>query len=181
MKVLKGLLYGAVGLVALLLLVGVFLPTSVHVERSISTTASTATVFGIVNGFGRFNEWSPWFDLDPQTRYTYSGPANGVGARMEWASAKPEVGAGSQEIIAVEPGRSVTTQLDFGPQGKATARIEVVPEGSGARITWGFDTSFEGNFLGRYFGLFFDRLIGADYEQGLARLKAVAEATPVVN
>lgn len=180
MKLLRRLLYAVAGLVALLLAIGLFLPTSVHVERSVVTSASPATVYAIVSGFGRFNEWSPWFDLDPHTRYTYSGPEHGVGARMAWTSDKPEVGAGSQEIIAVEPGRSVTTQLDFGPQGQATARIEAVPEGSGARITWAFDTSFEGDFLGRYFGLLFDRMIGADYEKGLARLKTLAEAAPAV-
>jgi len=50
--------------------------------------------------------------------------------------------------------------------------------GGGSRITWSFDTSFEGNFAGRYFGLLLDRMIGSDYEKGLGRLKALAEAPP---
>jgi len=77
---------------------------------------------------------------------------------------KPQVGSGSQQIVAVEPGRSVTTRLDFGDQ-QATSTLTIEAEGSGSRITWAFDTSFEGNFLGRYFGLFFDRMIGTDYEK----------------
>jgi hypothetical protein len=178
MRILKLAFLVIAGLVGLLLVVGLFLPTAAHVERSIATKASAATVYGIVSGFGRFNEWSPWFDLDPQARYTYSGPESGVGARMEWTSEKPDVGAGSQQIVAVESGRSVTTQLDFGPQGQAMAKLDITPEANGSRITWIFDTSFEGNYLGRYFGLFFDRWIGADYEQGLASLKALAESTP---
>jgi uncharacterized protein YndB with AHSA1/START domain len=180
-KILKVVFYSAAALVGLLLLVGLFLPTTAHVERSIATGASPATVYDIVSDFRRFNEWSPWFGLDPQAKYTYEGPDGGVGARMRWAGDPATVGTGSQEITAVDPGRSVTTRLDFGDQGQATARITIEPDGAGSRVTWAFDTSFEGDFLGRYFGLLFDRWIGADYEKGLAKLKTVAEATPAAN
>jgi uncharacterized protein YndB with AHSA1/START domain len=178
MRTLKRLLYALAGLLALLLVAGFFLPTSAHVERSIVTTANPATVYGIVSGFRRFNEWSPWSDLDPAARYTYGGPDSGVGAKMAWSSAKQEVGSGSQEILAVEPGRGVTTRLDFGGQGQATSTMTLLPEGGGTRITWAFDTSFEGDWFGRYFGLLFDHMIGADYDKGLARLKVLAEAEP---
>ncbi len=178
MKVIRRVLYALVALFALLLVVGLLLPNSAHVERAITTTASPDTVYGIVNGFARFNQWSPWADLDPKTRYSYSGPPTGVGAKMAWASDKAEVGSGSQEILAVEPGRTVQTRLDF-DSNVATSTMRIEPAtGGGSRITWSFDTSFEGNFAGRYFGLLFDRMIGADYDKGLARLKALAEASP---
>ena len=86
-----------------------------------------------------------------------------------------DVGSGSQEITAVEPGRSVTTRLEFGGQDPAISKISIEPKGPGSLITWSFETSFEGNFLGRYFGLLFDNFIGADYEKGLARLKSLVE------
>jgi hypothetical protein len=178
MKLLKGLFYAVLALLAAVLVIGLFLPKSAHVERSITTAASPATVYGIVSGFKRFNEWSPWFDLDPQARYTYSGPESGVGAKMAWASDKRDVGSGSQEITAVEPGRSVTTRLDFGSQGISTSTLTITPEGGGSRVVWAFDADFTGNFLGRYFGLMFEKFIGKDYEKGLARLKALAEAPP---
>jgi hypothetical protein len=180
-RLLRIVFFAVAALVGLILVVGLFLPTTAHVERSIVTGASPDTVYGIVSGFRRFNEWSPWFDLDPQAQYTYTGPESGVGATMAWASDPSKAGSGTQEIVAVEPGRSVTTRLDFGPQGQATAQMTIEPDGAGSRVTWAFDTSFEGDFLGRYFGLFFDRWIGADYEKGLARLKAIAEATPAAN
>jgi hypothetical protein len=176
MRVLKGLLFIAGGLLALALMAGFFLPTSAHVERTARIDADPESLYGIVSGFRRFNEWSPWSDLDPDTRYTYSGPESGVGARMEWRSEKPDVGSGSQEITAADPGRSVTMRLEFGDSAPATSTISMKPEGPVSVVTWTFDTSFEDNFLGRYFGVFFDRFIGADYEKGLARLKALAEA-----
>jgi hypothetical protein len=67
--------------------------------------------------------------------------------------------------------------LDPGTQDQATTSLTLTPDGGGTRITWAFDSNFEGNFLGRYFGLMLDQFVGADYEKGLVRLKALAEAS----
>ena len=177
MRLLKALLYLVLALVALFLLVGLFLPKTAQVERSITTSASPATVYSLVDGFKRFNEWSPWARIDPATTYTYSGPETGVGARMEWASAHPDVGKGSQEVIDVRPGQSVTSKLDFGMDNPTTSTINLEPAGTGTRVTWTLDSDFSGSLVGRYFGLALDRMVGPDYEKGLAQLKAVAEST----
>jgi uncharacterized protein YndB with AHSA1/START domain len=176
MKFLKTLLALLAALAVLFVAIGLFLPQTARVERSITTAASPATVFGLVNGFQHFNEWSPWAGLDPATRYTYSGPAAGVGARMEWRSEDPNVGNGSQEVVAVVPDRSVTSTLDFGMGYATTATITLLPEAAGTRVTWTLDTDFANSIVGRYFGLAMDRMVGPDYERGLAQLKRVAEA-----
>jgi len=176
MRFLKALLALLAALAALFFAIGLFLPQTARVERSITTTASPAVVFGLVNGFQHFNEWSPWAGLDPATRYTYSGPASGVGARMEWRSEDPNVGNGSQEVVAVVPDRSVTSTLDFGLGYATTATITLLPEAAGTRVTWTLDTDFANSIVGRYFGLALDRMVGPDYERGLAQLKRVAEA-----
>jgi Polyketide cyclase / dehydrase and lipid transport len=181
MKILRGLFFVLLGLVALFFVTGVFLPQTAHVERSMTTMASPATVYGLVDGFKRFNEWSPWAQLDPATKYTYSGPETGVGARMEWVSANPDVGSGSQEVIDIESGRRVTHRLDFGMDNPTTSTIRLEPDGTGTRVIWSLDTDFSGSLVGRYFGLALDRMVGPDYEKGLAQLKAVAESTTPAN
>ena len=178
MNVVRRLFYIVVALVGLCLAAGLFLPKLVHVERSIATSASPATVYGIVNGFKRFNEWSPWFEMDPQAKYTYAGPESGVGAKMTWSSQQSNVGSGSQEIVAVEPDQAVRIKLEFGGQGPSTSTLSITPEGGGSRIVWSFDASFKDDYFGRYMGLMFDKFIGRDYEKGLSKLKTIAEATP---
>lgn len=180
MRLLKNLLLAIVAVVVVFAVVGALLPATVHIERSIDIAAPPVTVFTLVNGFARFNDWSPWADIDPDgTRYTYSGPATGVGARMSWASDNPRVGVGSQEIIAAEPYRRVVSRLDFGPQGTAETVLRVDPLGPGTRATWGFDTDFGWNLVGRYLGFFvFDTALGADYARGLDNLKRLAESLP---
>lgn len=180
MRVLKNLLLAIVAVVVVFAVVGVALPRTVHVERSIAIDAPPVVVFTLVNGFARFNEWSPWADIDPEgTEYAYSGPATGVGARMSWSSDNPRVGVGSQEIVASQPNSRVDTRLDFGPQGTADAFFRLEPDAGGTRVTWGFETDFGWNLVGRYLGFFlFDAALGGDYEHGLAKLERLAEGLP---
>jgi uncharacterized protein YndB with AHSA1/START domain len=179
LKLLKGLLIVAVLLIAAFVIIGFFLPKVATVERSTTIAAAPETILGLADGFKRFNEWSPWASLDPATKYTYSGPERGVGARMEWSSDNPDVGQGSQEIIAVEPGRSVTSALDLGMDTPTTTKMVLTPEGSGTRVTWTLTTDFSSSLIGRYFGLALDSMVGPDYERGLAKLKALAESSQV--
>jgi effector-binding domain-containing protein len=116
--------------------------------------------------------------MDPNAKYTYSGPVTGVGAKMSWVGDPKSVGSGSQEIVESRPYELVKAALDFGDQGKATAQFVLAKEGSGTRVTWGFDTDLGMNPVARYFGLMFDSMIGKDYEKGLAGLKALAESLP---
>lgn len=170
MNVLLGL-----AVLAVLVVLGAYLaPRTVHMERSIVIDASPQALFDLLNGFARFNEWSPWHKQEPEAEYRYSGPATGVGSKMSWVGKK--VGSGSQEITAVDPAKRVTVALDFGKQGTATAYYDLEPTGQGTTVTWGFDTDLGNNPVQRYFGLMLERFLGPQYEQGLEDLKSVAEA-----
>ncbi|MEM9556235.1 MAG: SRPBCC family protein [Acidobacteriota bacterium] len=178
MKVLKVLLLGLVSLVVVLVVLGLFLPSSAQVERSTVIEAPPATIFALVNNYQRFNDWSPWADRDPDAVYEYSGPPQGVGAQMAW-SGGPAVGTGSQEITLSEPYERIETALDFGDQGTADAYFTFEPTGEGAtQVVWGFGTEFGWNLASRYFGLVMDGMLGGDYEEGLANLKQLAESLP---
>ena len=181
MSMLKKVLLGLLAFVVALVLIGFFLPASVHVERSITIEAPQTTIFALLNGFRTFNRWSSWAARDPQTEYLFEGPDSGVGARMSWVSDNPQVGSGSREITLSEPYSRVETELDFGAQGKAQAFYALSPAAEGTEVTWGFDTDFGLNLVQRYMGLMFDSWIGADYEQSLANLKTLAEGLPTAD
>lgn len=176
MRILKTTIT-VVGVVAILLVVVAFLlPRHVTVARSIEIDAPPAVIYPLVADLRRSNEWSPWLELDPDVEITFTGPAEGVGQTMSWNSDNPNVGSGAQSITMLEPDRKVETALDFGDEGTATAYFDLEPQGSATKVTWGFNMDLGFNPVARYFGLMFDRWIGADYEKGLARLKAVAES-----
>ena len=162
--------------VLVLVAIAYILPGSVQVERATVIDARPGDVFALVNSFEKFNAWSPWYEKDPEGDYRIEGPNEGVGARMTWASDKPGVGSGSQEIIESVPDKLVRTKLDFGEMGDANAFFKIEPRGEDrTHLVWGFDTDLGLNPISRYFGLMFEKWIGPDYENGLAKLKNLAE------
>ncbi len=162
-------------LVVVLLAVGVMLPHDVKLERKILIAAPPEKVFPHINNFKRFNDWSPWATRDPSTVFGFEGPDDGVGAKMMWKSDHPDVNSGIQEITESVDGERVHTALDFGKWGTATASFVLAAKDGGTEVTWGFQADAGNNLMKRYFGLFYDRWIGPEYEKGLASLKELVE------
>jgi len=161
-------------LLILLVLIGLLLPPSAEVERSIVIDASPQEIFPQLNDMRAFNDWSPWGG-DADTRYAFSGPAQGVGSRMSWQSGSAQAGYGAQEIIASEPPRRVEMRLEFGDSGGGTATFLLEPQGGSTLLRWRFRTVFGWDLFDRYVGLMLDNLIGTSYEKGLRALKTRIE------
>lgn len=178
MQLLKRVVLFLVVLILLLVTVSFFLPDHSHLERSIVIDADQQRVFETVSNIRTFNEWSPWANLDPEAKYSYSGPDAGVGAKMTWQSDKQSVGSGSMEITGMEPDRRVEMAIGFGDQGQARAYLDLEPVAGGTRVTWGFDSDHGYDPMARYFGLMMDKFLGPPYEQGLADLKRYVESAP---
>lgn len=175
MRLLKWILIGLLLLGGIFVTGGFFLPDVVRVQRAVQIKRQPAQVFPLLNGFARFNEWSPWADYDPSASYSLEGPASGVGATLRWHGEK---GEGSQKITALEPDERIDVALEFGDAGRGTASFLLTPRDTGTELVWSFTSDFEGNFVGRWMGMFFDRMIGPDYERGLAAFKRLAESEP---
>lgn len=175
MRFFRNLLIGIVVLIALAVGVAYLLPRHVIVEREVVLNAPPEEVFEHVNSLQAFSEWSPWNDYDPGMTVTFSGPETGVGNVMEWSSDHPQVGQGRQEIVEVIENELVRTALDFGDMGTADAWWLLSPVDDGTRVVWGLDADMGMNPVGRWMGLFLDRLVGADYDSGFERLRAAVE------
>lgn len=185
MRLLGLLLVLAVVLVGLAFV----LPDRVHVERSITIARPQSQIYLLLSNLRRFNEWSPWYAKDPAARYTFSGPDGAVGARLAWSSQKPDVGEGSQTVVALKPNESIALELDFGDMGKSNANFRLATVSNETRVTWSLDSElplnldgrFAWNVVGRYMGLFMDRLVGRDFENGLLRLRELAAQFPNID
>lgn len=166
-------------LFGLFILGALLLPGEMRLARSVEIARAPAEVFPLLNDLRAFNRWSPWAKPGSDTSYEFAGPESGVGARMRWSSADPEVGAGSQEIIRSRAPRQVVYLLDFGPQGNAEAAFELEPAGTGSVVTWSFGYEIGYDLIGRYLGLLMTKLVGEKYQEGLDRLKRLAETGEV--
>lgn len=166
---------GLVGLILLLLIVSLFLPSQVHVEREAVIDAPQEVVFNQVNTLRNWEDWSPWHTIDPEMKLHYEGPPAGEGARYRWESDHRNVGNGSLTITRSERPARIETEMDFMEQGTAQGSYTFEPTNGGTRVVWAMDSDMGRNPVGRYFGLMMDRWIGQDFERGLANLKQVSE------
>ncbi len=90
---IKKILLGLVAVIAILLIAASFRPDTMVVERSATIAAPPSAVFAVVNDFSRWNDWSPWAELDPEMKTSLEGPKSGVGAVYKW-SGNNDVGEG---------------------------------------------------------------------------------------
>ena len=153
-------------------------PSHYRVVRSTVIDAPPATVFENVNDLAKWQAWSPWAKRDPAAKSIFEGPKSGEGAIFRWAG-NDDVGEGSMTIVKARPAEALDIKLSFIKPfpGDADVGFALQPEGQGTKVTWSIEgeQSFFERLICTVMMLDMDTMIGADYEQGLAALKAVSE------
>lgn len=170
-----------IAVVALAALAGVLLlaatkPDSFRVQRSASIKAPPEKIFPLINDFSRWGAWSPYEKKDPAMQRRLGAATAGKGAVYAWAGDK-NVGKGRMEIAESSPPSKVVLKLDFSAPFEAHNVVEftMTPKGDATEVNW--DTRGPTPYLAKILHVFFDmdRMVGSDFEAGLAGLKALAE------
>ena len=163
-------------LLGLLAVVVAMQPAEFRVTRRIIIGAPPSAVFAQVNDFHRWEAWNPWATIDPGMRQTYEGAPAGVGAVYAWAG-NHEVGEGRMTLTESRPDELIRIRLEFLKPFAATSTAEFVfePAGDQTAVTWSM--TGQNSFMAKAIHLVMnmDRMIGGQFEVGLARMKAVAE------
>ena len=151
-------------------------PDTFSVQRSASIKAPPEKIFPLIDDFHRWGVWSPWEKLDPEIKRTYSGPAAGKGSGYAWQG-NSKVGEGRMEILDDPAPSKVVIKLDFIKpfEGHNIATFLLVPKGDVTDVTWTMDgpSPFVAKLMGVFMNM--DKMIGNDFENGLANMKAAAE------
>ena len=152
-------------------------PADFRIARSTTIAAPPDKIFPLIDDFARWAAWSPYEKLDPNMKRSRSGPETGTGSAYSWEGNK-KVGQGRMEIIETAPPARLAIQLDFIKPFEARNRADFTlePAGGGTKVTW--TMTGKSPFMMRLMGLFMnmDRMIGKDFDTGLASLKTLAEA-----
>lgn len=164
----------------LLLALGVRFATrgdSFRVERSARIDAPPERIYPLLIDFREWRRWSPWEEVDPALVRKYEGPEQGVGSVYSW-SGNRKAGEGRMEMLRTEPGRSLAIQIDFLQpfQSRNIIDFTLTPRDAGTELNWAMHgpNSTASRLLQTVVSM--DKMVGADFEKGLARLKAAAEA-----
>ena len=167
--------------VAIVLLLAASKPDSFRVERKTTVKADSGKVFPCINDFHNWAAWSPFEKLDPNMQKTFSGAASGKGAIYEWKG-NNKAGMGRMEILeSTTPSKigpsKVVIKLDFLKpfEGHNTSEFTMLPRGDSTEVTWAMygPSSFMAKVMHVFISM--DKMMGKDFEAGLANLKTVAE------
>lgn len=178
MKALKMFGLGLLGLILLLAIIGFFLPGKSKLERSIVIKASPEVIFEQINQLKNWEGWSPWKAMDPQSVMNYSEPSAGKDAYYTWNG--PETGKGKLTITSSTPYTEILTDVEFDGMGVSKSWFVLAPDAGGVKLTWGFESELGMNPMMRWGGLFMKGMLGDQYDQGLAKIKEIAEKMPAV-
>ena len=172
------LLYILIGLaiaIALILIIASTKPNTVHYERSATIDASAEKILPHINDYHKWTAWSPYEKLDPNMKREFAGAKEGKGARYSW-SGNSKAGEGTMEILESTTS-GVKMDLRFVKPFKSDciANFILTPQGSNTKVTWSLDgpNLFMGKVMSVVMNM--DKMIGKDFETGLASLKSAAE------
>ena len=149
------------------------------VSRSAAIAATPDRIYDQLIDFRRWPAWSPWEELDPGMERHHEGPESGVGAVYRW-SGNRKAGQGRMEILEATAPREIRIKLDFDKPFKSsnTTTFTLRPQGPGTDVTW----TMVGprTLMLKVMGIFMsmDKMVGRDFEKGLARLADVVEREP---
>lgn len=173
---IKTILLAVVVLVGGVLIYAATKPDAFGVQRSALVKAPPEKIYALIADFKQWPAWSPYETKDPAMKRTLGTLAAGPGATYAWSGNK-EVGAGDMTITQVDAPRRVTIRLNFVEPFRATNEVDfrLEPQGETTRVTW--DMRGPAPYLTKLMSTFFDmdRMIGKDFEIGLANLKAAVE------
>ena len=162
--------------IGLLLIYGALQPADFSVSREADFKAAPAKVFAQVNDFKNWSSWSPWERIDPDMKRSFGEKTAGVGAQYSWVGNK-KVGEGSMEITQSEPSNRMQLDLHFIKpfQANNVCEFTISPSENGSHLRW--DMRGSKPFMFRVMGLFFnmDKMVGGDFEKGLANLRGIVE------
>ena len=168
---------GIIGVVLIIVLIlAASKPDTFRVQRTATVKADPGKVFPCINDFHNWVAWSPFEKLDPNMQKTFSGAASGKGAVYEWKG-NSKAGMGRMEILKSSIPSKVVIKLDFLKpfEGHNTSEFKMSPKGDSTEVSW--EMYGPSSFMTKIMHVFInmDKMLGKDFEAGLANLKAVAE------
>lgn len=178
MKLLKRIGLGLIGLILLLAIIGLFLPSKIELDQSAELSATPEVVYAQIADFKQWNYWSPWHEMDTQMTIAYTGEPMTLGHGYSWKS--EELGDGRIEITKLEPFSYIESDMYFmGDDNPATGIYALEATEKGTMMRWGIRFDMGWNPFGRLFGAtLFPVFMNKDFKRGLEKMEAHVSQLP---
>jgi uncharacterized protein YndB with AHSA1/START domain len=178
MKILFIILITIAGLVALLLVVGLFMKKEYHVVREVVINKPKQSVFEYIKLLKNQNKYSVWATMDANMKTEFKGTDGTPGFVSAWDSEEKNVGKGEQEILSIVEGEKIEYEIRFiRPfESTSTASMSTVAVGDNqTKVSWAFTgkMKYPMNLMLLFMNM--EKMIGNDLDNGLKNLKGILE------
>ncbi len=167
-------------LVSIVLVIGIFMNKSYHIERSVTIDTPANEIFDYIKYLKDMDSYSYWSKIDPGMRRRYDGTDGTVGFVAYW-SGNSEVGKGHQVITAIKDNTGIEYEIVYQEprQSSVKSSMIVVPiDRETAKVTWSMDgiMNYPLNIMLPLLDM--NRVLGEKLEAGLQNLKSIMDHKP---
>jgi len=176
MKALK-IILGVIAIILMvIIIIGLFLPSEVNVERSVTIHAQPSDIHPYVNDFRNWSGWTAWAKRDTNITNIYEGPETGAGSIYKW-SGNEEAGSGMLTMTKSDSNQGIWYDMSMEDgQFLSKGSISYKPKGDSTAVTWSYQAEAGGNIIFKYVMVFFKPYIEHDFDVGLRDLKKLVES-----
>ncbi|MDQ8187464.1 SRPBCC family protein [Pelagicoccus sp. SDUM812002] len=154
--------------------VGFFLSNEFTVSRSVVVKASPEKVYALIGDLEQWSVWGPWKDADENLQVSLGEQTSGVGASQSWVGTD---GDGRLVFTEADPESGIAFDLLFNEDAFANiSSITYERVDEGLVVTWEMSGSVPAPVVGGYLAWMMPDMISPMFDDGLAKLKAAAEA-----
>jgi Polyketide cyclase / dehydrase and lipid transport len=179
-KLFKILLLAGTVIIGGFLILGLVMPKDITVSRTAAMHSSKEVVFNQMSNFKNWVNWSPWYRMDPGVKMTYTGTDGAAGSAYHWEGDEKKSGAGDMKCLSID-GTTMNFQVDFTKpnHGHATGFLKAEDAGNNnTTATWSFTMHMPYPFNAMTVFMNMDKMLGKDFEDGLANMKSYVENRP---
>lgn len=171
LRFMKKFLLVLLVLIVIAAVVGFFLPHAYSVEESINIQAKPSAIHTLVGDLKRWDDWTPWKDLDPSVQVTFGEKTKGVGASQTWMG---KDGNGSLTFTRSDEKSGIEYDMMF-DKTPARSGVRYDQKGDTTTVTWWLKGDMDMPVIGGYLALLMPRMVGPEFQKGLAKLKREVE------
>ena len=172
------ILISIAGFFALIIIIGIFIPSKYRFIRTTTIDADRRKVFNTIDDLTTWKEWSAWSkNKDPKIEITYGEKTSGYGASMQWKGGT--MGKGEITITQTEPCQTIHINAIFNKgvfKMEFTFIIEAVNDKS-VDVSWVVTGKTKRGGFAKLLGRFLPKMMGRDMETALKILKHYSEGT----
>lgn len=175
--------------------VGVIMPSSGHIERSLVVSKDLRQVYDVVNNFRTFPDYGVLRAYDAKTQYTLTGNAYGPGSEISWSSQDEKVGDGKLTIATSQPefdkidptvnSGEIVWNIDNAWRGSDKHfTLDLLRQGNSGKltkITWAYDVTYGFNLVDRYSSMYIHGEPDGFIQYSLNNLQNVLAGIPNVD